>query len=443
MSIKISDHFDNKKLIRFTLPSVAMTIFTSIYSMVDGFFVSNFVGKTSFAALNFIMPVLMLLGSVGFIFGTGGSALVSKTMGEGDYDRANRLFSMLIYIAAACGTILAVLGILFIPDIAAWMGAEDDMLQDCILYGRIILCALPAFVLQYAFQSFFVTAGKPQLGFAVTVAAGVTNMVLDALFIAGFHWGLAGAAIATAMSQLVAGVVPCVYFIHRNTSSLKLTKTRYDGKALLKTCTNGVSEFVSSVAMSIVGVLYNVQLMKYAGENGVAAYGVIMYINFIFTAVYLGYSIGTAPLIGYNYGAENHEELKNLLKRSLRIIGFCAVSLFAAIQLLIGTCASVFVGYDMDLMEMTVAAFRIYSCSFLFAGLSIFGSSFFTALNNGMISAVISFMRTLVFEVGAVLLLPLIFGLNGIWGAVVVAEFVSAVLTVVLIAMKRSKYHYW
>ncbi len=443
MRIQISDHFDYKRLMRFALPSVAMTIFTSIYSVVDGFFVSNFVGKTPFAAVNFIMPILLLLGAVGYIFGTGGNALVSKTMGEGNHEKANKIFSMLIYIAIGLGVILAAVGIVFLPAIASFLGAEGEMLADCVYYGRIILIALPFYILQYAFQSFFVTAGKPQLGFAVTVIAGVTNMVLDAVFIMGFHWGLAGAAAATAASQLMGGVIPCIYFGRRNTSLLKLTKTRYDGKALLKTCTNGASEFVTNMAMSLVSVLYNIQLLKYVGEDGVAAYGVLMYVNFVFLGAYMGYSIGTAPLFGYNYGAQNHDELKNLFKRSLKIIAVCAVVMFAAIQLLAGTCASIFVGYDTDLMDMTIHAFRIYSFSFIFAGLSIFGSAFFTALNNGLISAMISFMRTLIFEVGAVLLLPLLLGLDGIWGSVVIAEFVSGILTISFMIAKRSKYCYW
>ncbi len=440
--IQLSDHFDYKRLFRFVLPSVAMMIFTSIYSVVDGFFVSNFVGKVPFAAVNFTMPVLMLLSSVGFIFGTGGNALVSKTMGEGDYERSNRLFSMLIYIAAGVGAALAVVGIIFLPQIISKLGAEGEMLDNCVLYGRIILAAQPAFVLQYAFQSFFVTAGKPGLGFVATVGAGLMNMVLDAVFIIAFGWGIAGAAAATAASGLTGALIPLIYFARKNSSLLKLTKTSYDGKALLKTCTNGASEFVTSIAMSVVSMLYNLQLMKYAGADGVAAYGVLMYVNYIFIAVFIGYSVGTAPLFGYNYGAQNHSELHNLFRRSLWVINVCGVVMFALIQLLAGKCAAVFVGYDPELVKMTTEAFHIYCCSFLFVGMSIFGSAFFTALNNGLISAIISFMRTLVFEVGAVLILPLIFGIQGIWGSVVVAEVVSAALTIGFMIAKRSKYHY-
>lgn len=440
--IQLSDHFDYKRLFRFVLPSVAMMIFTSIYSVVDGFFVSNFVGKVPFAAVNFTMPVLMLLSSVGFIFGTGGSALVSKTMGEGEYERSNRLFSMLIYIAAGVGAVLAVVGVILLPQIMTALGAEGGMLDNCVLYGRIILAAQPAFVLQYAFQSFFVTAGKPDLGFVATVAAGIMNMVLDAVFIIVFGWGIAGAAAATAASGLTGALIPLIYFARKNSSLLKLTKASYDGKALLKTCTNGASEFVTSIAMSVVSMLYNLQLMKYAGADGVAAYGVLMYVNYIFIAVFMGYAVGTAPLFGYNYGAQNHSELHNLFRRSLWVINVCGVVMFALIQLLAGKCAEIFVGYDPELVKMTTEAFHIYCCSFLFVGMSIFGSAFFTALNNGLISATISFMRTLVFEVGAVLLLPLIFGIQGIWGSVVVAEVVSATLTVGFLIVKRSKYHY-
>ena len=287
MTIQLSDHFTYRRLLRFTLPSIAMMIFTSIYGIVDGFFVSNFVGKTSFAAVNFIMPFLMILGAFGFMFGTGGSALIAKTMGEGDMPRANRLFSLLTYTSASLGVAVAVFGIIFIRPVAALLGAEGEMLNDCVTYGRIILLALPFFMLQMEFQSFFVTAEKPQTGLYATVAAGVTNMVLDALFIAVFRWGIVGAAAATATSQLVGGVIPLVYFGRKNTSLLRLGRTVFDGRALLKTCTNGSSELMSNLSMSLVGMLYNVQLMKYAGEDGVAAYGVLMYVCFIFIAVFL------------------------------------------------------------------------------------------------------------------------------------------------------------
>ena len=442
MNIQISDHFDYKRLIRFVLPSVGMMICLSIYSVVDGFFVSNFVGKIPFAAVNFIFPILMLLGAVGIVFGTGGNALVSKIMGEGDDKRANRVFSMLIYVAFGIGIVLMAGGILLIPAIAEKLGAEGEMLKGCIVYGRIILLALPAYVLQNAFQSFFVTAEKPHLGFAVTVAAGVSNIVLDWLCIVILKWGLVGAAIATASSQVVGGIVPCIYFARKNSSRLHLGKTHFDSKALMRTCTNGVSEFVTNIAMSVVSVLYNIQLLKYAGEDGVAAYGVLMYVTFIFVAVFLGYSIGTAPLFGYNYGARNSAELKNLLGRSLKIISVLGVAIFMVCELGAELFAYIFVGYDQQLMNMTAQAFKIYAIAFLFMGFAIFGSGFFTALNNGLVSAVISFMRTLVFEVGAVMILPVFFGLTGIWSSVVVAEVIALVLTTAFMLALRKKYGY-
>lgn len=409
MNIQLSEHFNYQKLLRFTLPSIVMMIFTSIYSVVDGFFVSNFVGKTPFAAVNFIMPFLMVLGAFGFMFGTGGSALISKTMGEGDNEKAKRIFSLLVYVSIGCGVVVAVLGIIFIRPVAALLGAEGVMLENCVLYGRIILAALPAFMLQYEFQSFFVTAEKPHLGLVVTVAAGVTNMVLDALLVAVFSLGLVGAAAATALSQCVGGLVPLVYFGCKNSSALRLTRTKFDGKVLFKTCTNGASELMSNISASIVGMLYNIQLIKYAGENGVAAYGVLMYVNFIFLAVFIGYSVGTAPIIGYNYGAGNHSELKNLLKRSLWIIGICSVAMVFAAEILARPLATMYVGYDIELFELTLRGFKIYSLAFLFAGMAIFGSSFFTALNNGLISALLSFLRTIVFEVSGVFLIPINF----------------------------------
>lgn len=376
MKIQLSEHFNYKKLLRFTLPSIIMMIFTSIYSVVDGFFVSNFVGKTPFAAVNFIMPFLMILGAFGFMFGTGGSALISKTMGEGDKERAKQLFSLFIYVSAGCGVVIAAAGIIFIRPVAALLGADGTMLEDCVRYGRIILIALPAYMLQFEFQSFFVAAEKPHLGLVVTIAAGVTNMTLDALLVAVFSLGLVGAAAATAISQCVGGIIPLIYFLCPNSSILRLIRTKFDGRALFKACTNGASELMSNISMSIVGMLYNMQLIKYAGENGVAAYGVLMYVNFIFLAAFIGYSVGTAPIIGYNYGSGNHSELKNLLKKSLCLIGIFSVAMVVAAEGLAHPLASMFVGYDLELFKMTLRGFMIYSFSFLFSGMAIFGSSF-------------------------------------------------------------------
>ena len=404
MDIQLSEHFTYRKLLRFTLPSIIMMIFTSVYGVVDGFFVSNFVGKTPFAAVNFIMPFLMILGAVGFMFGAGGSALISKTMGQGDPDSAKRLFSLFVYVSAACGVAIAIAGFVFIRPIAVFLGAQGAMLEDCVVYGRINLLALPAYILQFEFQSFFAAAEKPRLGLAVTVASGVTNMVLDALFIAVFSWGIPGAAAATAVSQYVGGIVPLFYFGRPNSSLLQLTKTKFDGKALLKACTNGSSELMSNISMSIVGMLYNVQLVKYAGEDGIAAYGVIMYVNLIFLSAFIGYSIGAAPIIGYHYGAKNHSELKSLLKKSLVVIAAFSAIMFAAAEVLAKPLSLIFVGYDQGLLNLTLRGFIIYSFSFLFAGISIYGSAFFTSLNNGLISALISFLRTLVFQAAAVLI---------------------------------------
>ena len=440
--IQLSDHFNYGKLLRFTLPSIIMMVFTSIYGVVDGFFVSNFVGKTPFAAVNFIMPFLMILGAVGFMFGTGGSALIAQAMGEGNREKANRLFSLLVYVSAICGILIGVLGILFVRPVASALGAEGDMLDHCVLYGRIILAALPAFMLQYEFQSFFVTAEKPRLGLAVTMAAGITNMALDFIFVAVFRWGLPGAAVATALSQAVGGIVPLIYFLRPNTSALRLTKTRYDGRALLKTCTNGSSELMSNISMSVVSMLYNFQLMKYAKEDGVAAYGVLMYVNMIFLAAFIGYSVGTAPVISYHYGAGDHGEMKSLLRKSLLIIGGFSLAMLGLAEGLARPLGMIFVGYDQGLLELTLRGFRIYSFSFLFAGIAIFGSSFFTALGNGLVSALIAFLRTLVFQAAAVLIFPLIWQIDGIWWSIVAAELMAAAVTALFLAGKRAKYHY-
>ena len=440
--IQLSDHFDYRKLLQFTLPSIVMMIFTSIYGVVDGFFVSNFVGKTPFAAVNFIMPFLMILGAVGFMFGTGGSALIAITMGTGDKERANRLFSLFVYVSAVCGVVIGLLGIVLIRPVAALLGAEGVLLDNCVLYGRVILIALPAFILQYEFQSFCITAEKPQLGLAVTVAAGMTNIILDGLFVGFLRWGLAGAAAATAFSQAVGGIIPLVYFSRPNTSLLRLTGTRFDGRALLKVCINGSSELMANISMSVVGMLYNLQLMKYAGEDGVAAYGVLMYVSMIFFSAFIGYSVGAAPVVSYHYGAGNQEELKGLLKRSLVLIGVFSVGMLGLGEGLARPLSLIFVGYDAELLELTLKGFFVYSFSFLFAGIAVYGSSFFTALGNGLVSALISFLRTLVFQVAAVLLFPLVWGIDGIWISIVAAELMAAVVTVMFLAGMRGKYHY-
>lgn len=442
MNIQLSDHFTYQKLLRFTLPSIFMMIFTSIYGVVDGFFISNFVGKTPFAAVNFIMPVMMILSAFGFMFGSGGSALIAKTLGEGNTERAKRLFSLFVYISVISSTVITVIAFVFIRPIAEMIGAEGEMLDNCVTYGRIILLSLPALMLQYEFQSFFITAEKPQLGLVVTIAAGITNIVLDALLVMVFPLGIAGAAWATAISGFIGGAIPLIYFSRKNTSLLQLTKTNLDGKALLKACTNGSSEFLSIVSMSVVSMLYNIQLIKYSGENGVAAYGTLMYVNIIFLASFLGYSVGTAPVIGYHYGAKNHSELKNLMKKSLVIIGIFSVAMLIASGVLAKPLSLIFVSYDKNLLDMTLRGFVIFSFSFLFAGLPIFVSSFFTALNNGLISASISFLRTFVFQVAAVLILPALWGLDGIWISIVVAEFAAAIMTILFWIRYRKNYHY-
>ena len=440
--IQLSDHFNYPRLLRYTAPSIIMMVVTSIYGVVDGFFVSNFAGKTPFAAVNFIYPFLMILGCVGFMFGTGGSALISLTFGMGDKKKANEFFSLLVYTAAACGLVFALLGFVFAGPVAVLLGAEGQLLKDSISYARICLLALPFFILQYEFQCLFATAEKPKLGLYVTVASGVTNMILDALFVAVFHWGLEGAAAATALSQFVGGVIPLWYFGHENSSLLRLVKCRFDGRALWKTCTNGSSELMSNISMSLVSMLYNMQLMKYAGENGIAAYGVLMYVSFIFQAIFIGYAVGAAPVIGYHHGAHNYGELKGLLRKSLLLIGGFSILMFGAGQLLAKPLSMLFVGYDQELLQITVRAFMIFSFAFLFSGFAILGSSFFTALNDGMTSALISFLRTLVFQCMAVLVFPVLWGIDGIWLSTVAAEMMAVLMTVLFLVGKRKRYHY-
>ena len=444
MKIQLSDHFTYKRLIRFTLPSIVMMVFTSIYGVVDGFFVSNFAGKTPFAAVNLIIPFLMIVATVGFMFGTGGTAIVAKAFGEGDSERANRYFSLFVYVAFGLGVIIAALGFIFIRPISILLGAQGELLENCVVYARIILVALPFYVCQLLFQSFFVTAEKPHLGLAVTVSSGLTNMVLDAVLVMLLPgpYKLAGAAVATAMSQVVGGVVPLFYFFRKNSSILRLQKTSMDLRAILQACVNGSSEFMSNVSMNLVGMLYNIQLLAYAGEDGVAAYGVMLYVSMVFSAAFIGYSIGTAPIVGYHDGARNCAELHGLLHKSLGMIGLFGLLMVAAAQLLAVPLARLFVGYDAGLLELTVNGVRIFALSFLFRGFAISGSGFFTALNDGVTSAIISFLRTLVFQVAAVQLLPRLLGIQGIWWSIVVAEVMAVVLAGVFLLVKRRRYGY-
>lgn len=442
MKIQLSEHFTYGKLLRFTLPSVIMMVFSSIYGVVDGIFVSNFAGKTAFAAINLIIPYLMVFGTLGIMVGTGGTALVSMTLGTGNRKKANEIFSLLVTALVVGGIILTFLALLLLRPAAIAMGAEGEMLNACVSYGRFTLPALTALLLQNAFQSFCVAAEKPNLGLGLTVAAGITNIILDALFVGVFGWGLEGAATATAISQCVGGIIPIIYFALPNKSLLRLVRTRFDASALLRTCTNGSSELMSNLSMSLVSMLYNLQLMKFAGEDGVAAYGVIMYVYFIFIAVFLGYSMGSAPVIGYHYGAQNHDELKNLLHKSAVITTILALLLTGLSEGLAGPLSYIFVGYDETLFAMTRRAFMIYSLSFLVCGFNIFGSSFFTALNNGLISALISFLRTLVFQVAAVIILPIFFDLDGVWYSILVAESAALLLTFFCIVKFKNKYHY-
>lgn len=440
--IQLSEHFSYIKLMRFTIPTIAMMIFTSIYGVVDGLFVSNIVGSEAFAGVNLIMPALMMLGSVGFMVGTGGSALVSKTIGEGNKKLANRYFSMLIYFLVIASIVLAAIGILFIRQISELLGAKGEMVDICSTYGRTLLCSLPFFMLQNCFQSFLVVAEKPTMGLCVSVIAGLSNMVLDFLFIYVFRLGVFGAALATAISEFVGAAIPLIFFIRKNKSPLKLVKTKLELKPILKTCTNGSSEMVTNISMSLVNMLYNLQLVKYAGYDGVVAYGIIMYVGFIFVGTYLGYSVGVAPIIGYHYGAGNTDELKSLFKKSLILLSATAVILTACAEILSSVLAGIFVGYNKELHAMTNNAICLFALSYIISGINIFASAFFTALNNGLVSAIISFLRTLVFQIAFIFILPELLGLNGIWLAVVGAEICSLIISVSFFVANRKKYKY-
>lgn len=442
MKIKLSDHFTYSKLLRFVFPSIIMMIFTSIYGVVDGLFVSNFAGKTAFASINLVMPFIMILGGIGFMIGPGGTALVSKVLGEGKKEKANKIFTMMIIFTLLLGTLLSVIGVVSMPWVADFLGATEEMMADCILYGRIVTGFTVAFMLQNVFQSFLIAAEKPKLGLLATVLAGVTNMALDAIFIIVFKWGVAGAAIATGLSQCVGGIFPLIYFSRDNSSLLRLTNTKLEIKPILNACGNGSSELMSNISSSVVSMIYNFQLMKYVGEDGVSAYGVLMYVQFIFVAIYIGYAIGCAPITGYHFGAQNHGELKNMLRKSAFLSAISGVVLTILAIVLSSPLAKLFVGYDEELYELTRHAFSLFAYSFLLAGFNIFTSSFFTALNNGAVSAAISFMRTLIFQTSSVLILPIFLGVDGIWWAITVAEVFAFILSLIFLFAKREKYHY-
>lgn len=442
MNIQLSDNFTYSKLIKFTVPTIFMMIITSIYGVVDGLFVSNVVGSDAFASVNLIMPVLMICGAIGFMIGTGGGAFVSKTIGEGDKKKANESFSMLIYLLIIVGLIITVLAVIFIRPISIALGAEDKILEGCVAYGKVLMLGIVPFVLQNSFQSFLVVAEKPKMGLAVSIAAGVTNMVLDFLLIYVLDMGISGAAAATVISQTVGGIIPLIYFIRNNNSPLRIVKARFDFKVIGQSCLNGSSEMFTNLSMSVVNMLYNMQLLKYIGTDGIVAYGVIMYISYIFNGVYIGYSIGTTPIVGYNYGAENKDGIKNLLKKSLIIILMCALILTGLAEMLSGTLAKIFVGYNKELLDLTTKAIRIFSLSFIISGFNVFASSFFTGLNNGIVSGSISFLRTFVFQIIMIFTLPLIFNINGIWMAVIFAEMLALCVSFMFFAKNKAKYEY-
>lgn len=442
MKIGLNEHFTYKKLVKFTLPTIIMMIFTSIYGVVDGLFISNVVKVSAFASVNLIMPAMMIIGTIGFMIGTGGSAIISKTLGEGDIKKANRYFSMLVYLEIILGLIFTIIGLIFIKPIAKLMGATNEMMADCLTYGRVLLIGITAFILQNSFQSFLVVAEKPGFGLLISIIAGLTNIILDFLFIYVFRWGVLGAASATITSQIVGAIIPLIYFIRKNKTPLKLGKTKFELSPIIKTCTNGSSEMITNLSMSLVNILFNMKLMELVGANGVTAYGIIMYVGFLFSGTYLGYSIGSAPIIGYHFGAGNIDELKSLLSKSVKLLGVVAIVMTLLSELLARPLASIFVSYDKELLNLTINAIILYSLSYIISWFNIYSSSFFTALNDGIVSALISFLRTLVFQVAVILILPELIGINGIWLSVLVAEALTLIVSITCLIINKKKYKY-
>ena len=442
MSLKMSGHFTYKRLLRFVISPILMIICTAVYGVVDGFFISNYVGKVPFAAVNLVMPVDLVPVAIGFMIGEGGNALISKKLGENKRGIANQYFSLLIYTTAVIGVVLSLAGYAFTPVIADILGANDQLKPYCVEYGRILFAAQFFYVLQNIFQSFFIAAGKPDLSLKVSLLSGGINVLLDVLFIVVLQWGVAGAAWATALGQVAGGMAPLAYFARKNSSLLQITRTRLNLPVLFKTFTNGSSDMVSVLSASVITALYNYQLLSIAGEDGVAAYGAIMYITFIFMSIYLGYASGSAPLISFQYGAKNHEELHNLVRKSIVLMLGMGMVITMTAELAAEPLLGAFVGYDKELFSLTLHGYRIYVLAFLLMGLNIWGAALFTALNNGLVSAAISFLRTFGFEMAAVLLLPLWLGIDGIWISIFVAELCTCFFTVYFVMRKGEVYHY-
>lgn len=442
MKVELSGHYSVRRLALTSLPAIAMMMITSIYSIVDGFFVSNFAGSTEFAALNLVWPALALVSAIGLMIGTGGSALVSKTIGEGDTGRACSIFTMLIRLCLEAGAVVTVLLFIFMKPVVVALGAEGDMIPLAVTYGRIVVLSMPMFILQMAFQSFYMTAERPELGTRMSIICGCLNIALDAIFIIGFGWGLTGAALGTTIALAAGGAYPLIFFASkRNRTHLRFVKTRgFDWGAILKACTNGMSEYVGNIALNVVSIGYNLQLMKYIGEDGVSAYGIIMYVGFIFAAVFIGYNLCVSQVIAFNYGAGNKAELKSLLFKSLGLIAAAGTVMTAIAEFTAPGLSRIFVGYDEGLCAITRHALRIYMLSFLLCGFNMFCSAWFTALGNGLVSALAAFVRTLVFELATVFILPGIIGIDGIWCSVCVAEVLAAIMAAALIYGFRKRY---
>jgi len=444
MKIELQGHYGYGRLVRTMLPSIATMIVSSIYSIADGLFVSNYAGSTAFAAMNIIWPGIQILAVFGLMVGAGGSALVSKTLGEGDQDKACRIFSMLTRITMLAGIAMAFLFFILMKPLTWVLGAEGGMIQMATTYGRIIVITLPLYMIQMMFQPFFMVAEKPELGTQISIICGVVNIVLDALFIIVFRLGLIGAALGTAISIATGGLFSLIWFLSkRNKTHLQFRKNvKTEWKHVGKSCSNGLSEYVGNVALSVVSICYNLQLMKYIGESGVAAYGILMYLGFVFAAVFIGYNLSVTQIIAFNYGERNHTELRSLLHKSIILISVGGVIMTTVAETAAAPLARFFVGYDESICILTIRAIRIYMLSFLICGLNMFASAWFTALNNGIISAISAFVRTFIFELGCVFILPTFFGVDGIWNAVNVAEVCALLFSAFLITAFSKKYGY-
>lgn len=441
MTNSIAQKFNVFTLLKFAFPTMVMMVFMSLYTIVDGIFVSRLVGSNALSAVNIVYPVISLLIACGIMLSTGGSAIVARQMGEKREQEARENFSMLAVVSVLTGIVILVLGLMFLEPICRILGGTPVLLEDCKIYLGVLLGFGPLTMLQMLFQTFFVTAGKPGLGLGLTLTGGVVNMVLDYVFMGPMQMGVLGAALATGLGQAIMAVAGVVYFL-KVKGNLYFVKPVFRGNILLQSCGNGSSEMVSNLSTAVVTFLFNITMLKLAGEDGVAAITIVLYGQFLFTALYLGFSMGVAPVVSFNYGNQNHAQLKRIYKICIGFILGSSVFILGIALLFSEPIVGIFTGEENHTYELAVEGFFQFSFNYLFAGINIFASALFTSLSNGKISAIISFCRTFVFITVSIVLLPRVMGITGVWLSVPLAELVTLFISITYLKGQKEVYHY-